>query len=405
MVTTRSRAGLVFALGVNYAAMVSLAIGVNLIPVFLTTLGGDLGGKAGLTHEQLGRIGAVTFVGLVAAILATGPLADRFGAKRFAVAGNLLIAAGLGLLGTAKGYGQVLVAVFVMGFGAGTLDMILSPIVCALQPERRGAAMNWLHSFYCVGAVLTILAGALALKVGMGWRAISLWLVLMPLPVAAAFMVMRIPPLVSAGGERMRLRELCRRSYFLVALVAIFLGGATELGMAQWLPAYAETGLGFSRWTGGMALLWFSLAMAVGRMLAGVLGHRFDGIRLMLLCCWASVVLFLLACFAPWSPVALAACIGAGLTGSCLWPSMLAVTADRFPRGGASMFGLLAAFGNFGGIFMPWIVGVTADFTEIHWGLSTATLCPLLMGACLLWMRTQTGEEGVAMVKTAATQT
>ena len=35
------------------------------------------------------------------------------------------------------------VAVFVLGLGAGILDMMLSPIVCALQPDHRTAAMNW----------------------------------------------------------------------------------------------------------------------------------------------------------------------------------------------------------------------------------------------------------------------
>jgi fucose permease len=290
----------------------------------------------------------------------------------------------------------VLAAVFVMGFGAGTLDMVLSPIVCALRPERRAVAMNWLHSFYCVGAVLAILAGALALRLGLGWRSMSLWLGAMPLVVGAGFCVAKIPPLVADGQQRTRLRHLCRERYFLIALVAIFLGGATELGMAQWLPAYAETSLGYSRWTGGMALLGFSLAMAVGRMLGGWTGGRIAPITLMIGCCWASVVLFVMGCFFPVAAVALSACIAAGLTGSILWPSMLGVAADRFPHGGASMFALLAAMGNFGGIFMPWVVGVTADLTAMRWGLATATLCPLLMALLLQRMRQPAAAAAVA---------
>src|SRR4029077_2067903 len=89
-----------------------------------------------------------------------------------------------------------------------------------------------------------------------------------------------------------------------------------------------------------------SAAMALGRIFVGLIGRRVDSIRLMLGCCWTSVVLFLLACFAPWPAVALAASIAVGLAGSCLWPTTLGVAADRFPQGGATMFGLLAAFGN-----------------------------------------------------------
>ncbi|HYU47280.1 MAG TPA: MFS transporter [Terriglobales bacterium] len=161
--------------------------------------------------------------------------------------------------------------------------------------------------------------------------------------------------------------------------MAIFLGGALELGLAQWLPAYAEMSLGFSKSTGSVSLLAFSAAMALGRIFAGLIGRRVDPIRLMLGCCWASVVLFLLACFAPWPTVALAASVAVGLAGSCLWPTTLGVAADRFPRGGATMFGLLAAFGNLGGILMPWLVGVTSDWSSLRLGLATSTACPLLM--------------------------
>lgn len=386
----RAGAPLIWALSVNYAGMVALALAVNLTPVFLTTLGREMGGVDGLTNEQLGRIGAVTFLGLVLGILITGPLADRLGAKPFAVLGNLLVSGGLLLLGTAPGYGQVLVAGAVMGIGAGVLDMVLSPIVCALQPERRAAAMNWLHSFYCSGAVLTILLGSLALRLAFGWRAISLWLAALPALVALGFVLLRLPPLVQHEDGRMRLRELIRLPFFQVALVAIFMGGATELAMAQWLPAYAEKQLGFTAWVGGMAFLGFSVAMAVGRMVAGMLGHRISPYRLMLWCCWGSVVLFMFAC-APWWPrLALAACVAAGLTGSCLWPTLLGVTADHFPRGGASMFGMLSAFGNAGGVVMPWAVGAIADRSSLAVGLVLSAACPLLMGLLLLWLQRHT---------------
>ena len=62
----------------SYLAMMCLSIGLNLLPVFLTALSATYGGAAGLTQEQLGRLGASTFAGLVVGILAMGPLADRW---------------------------------------------------------------------------------------------------------------------------------------------------------------------------------------------------------------------------------------------------------------------------------------------------------------------------------------
>ena len=66
---------------------------------------------------------------------------------------------------------------------------------------------------------------------------------------------------------------------------------------------------------------------------------------------------------------------------------MLGLAGHRFPRAGASLFGMLAALGNFGGIFMPWMIGAVADASSLRWGLATTPLCPLLMVGALAWMR------------------
>lgn len=370
-----------------YGAMMTLAIGVNLIPVFLTSLSTAFAGSP-LTQEQLGRLGAIGFGGLVLGILITGPCADRWGAKSFAIGGNVILAASLLCLSVVPDYLTLGLAVFFLGLGAGLLDMVLSPIVSVLNSNSRSSALNWLHSFYCVGAAVTILASTIALRIGLGWR--NACLVLLPLPVALAIFLgqLRFPSLLEQSHDQARteLRILFSEPWFLAVLIAIFLGGANELGMAQWLPAYAENALNYPRWIGGAALLLFSIAMAAGRMAAGSFGARMDPFALMAWCCALSVLLFLLGSFLPRPALALWACIAVGFTGSALWPTLLAVSADRYPAGGASMFAALAAFGNAGGILMPWMVGWIADLRNLHWGLAFSALAPLLMLPVLVFL-------------------
>ena len=366
-----------------YGAMMCLSIGNNLLPVFLTALGADFGQ---LTKEQLGRLGSSSFAGLVVGIALTGPLADRLGAKIFAQFGNLLIAVGLVGLTLAPTYGWLCVAAFALGFGAGQVDMVLSPVVAALNPERRAAAMNRLHAFYCIGAVVTVLVATGALAAGLGWRWSCLLLLPLPLGLLAAFAPLTFPPLIPEG-DRLPFGNLLRSWWFWGALVGILLGGATELGMAQWLPAYSELNLGFPAWVGGTALLLFSLAMAAGRMVVGML-PKHDPFHLMAVGSVTSVVFFIGGSFIPQPAIALTCCILAGFTGSCLWPTLLAVTADRFPRGGASMYGALAAIGNAGGIFMPWLVGWVADRHGLSLGLALSAIAPALLVPLVLWMRT-----------------
>jgi fucose permease len=369
-------------------AMMVLAIAINLLPVFLTTIAIDLGQGSPLSAEQLGRIGAVTFAGLVCGILLTGPLADRWGARIFAVGGNLLIAASLLALQWTTDYPMLLGAAFVGGVGAGILDMILSPIVSALtRGQPQTAALNVLHSFYCTGAIMTILAGTLALRFNLSWHTLALGLFPMPVVIGIAWCLLPIPSLVEVGQSRTRTRALLKQRFFRLTMLTIFFGGATEMGMAYWLPAYAEKSLSFAPWTAGLALLGFSLAMTVGRLATMFLPKSVGAIPLMLICCVATAVLFPIASFAPNRGLAIAGCILVGLAGSCLWPTTLAVAADRYPQGGATMFALLGALGNFGGIFMPWLVGVVADRWGLNWGLASATICPIIMLFTLQSMR------------------
>jgi len=370
-----------------YLAMMCLSIGLNLLPVFLTTLSTTYGGEAGLSQAALGRLTASPFGGLVLGILAAGPLVDRWGAKLFVQIGNVLMAVSLLWAAFAPSYLSLAVALFGMGLGAGMLDMVLSPVVAALNPERRAVAMNWLHSFYCVGAVVTIALGTAALQAGLGWRGGCLVMLALPVGLIACFAPMTFPALVPEGEGILPLRSLLREWWFWGAMLAIAFGGATELGIAQWLPTYAERSLGYAPWMGGMSLLLFSVTLTLGRMVVGAFGKNWDMYHVMAWSCGTSIVFFIAGSFLPIPWMALAACIAVGFTGSCLWPTMLGVTANRYPRGGASMYGMLSAAGNVGGVFMPWAVGVVADHSNMHWGLVISVVPPLLMLPLVLVMR------------------
>ena len=381
-------------------AMMVLAISVNLMPVCLPILSQGLGG-APLDKEHLGRIAAMTFIGLVGGLLIAGPLANRYPAKWFTAGGCLSIAIGLGILGCSHTYGQILIAVAIMGLGGGMLDMILSPLVCALDPGNRTVTLNWLHSFYCVGAVVTTLVATIAFGFAIDWKTLALAMMFPCIVVGIVFLYLPLPPLLAEPLLRAKVRHLLRERFFLLTLLTIFLGGAAEMGMAQWLPAFAELELGFSQVVGGMSLLAFSVGMALGRMVVGMLNNRYSIYRVMAWSCISTIVLFLVAGFCPWPLVALLASITSGFTGSCLWPSTVGVAADRYPLGGASMFGILSALGNFGGIFMPWGVGAIADKSTIALGLAASAICPFLMLLTLRAMHRERSREASVALKAA----
>ncbi len=375
-----------YTIALCYGAMMCLAICVNLPPVFLTTFSETFGGQGGLTGEQLGRIPATIFTAMIFGIVVTGPLADRWGVRLFAMTGLGCISLGLGVLGCATNYTVLLLAAGFLGLGTANLEVVLSPIVAAARPRQRASALNRLHFFYSAGAVGTVLIGSAALHLAISWRIICFAIALFPVLIMLGFTRIEIPSLLHEKEEKVPLLDLLRHPYLLAASLAICLGGATEIGLAQWLPAYAERSLGYSKAASGVSLAGFSVAMGVGRIVVARFAHRTGILPIMMGCCLACVVLIAAGCFSPSVPVALASCVLAGLSVSCLWPSSLAVAADRFPRGGASLFAIMAAAGNAGCVIMPWFVGLMSERTNIRDGILSIAVCPTALILVLLWM-------------------
>jgi len=65
-------------------------------------------------------------------------------------------------------------------------------------------------------------------------------------------------------------------------------------------------------------------------------------------------------------------------------PTILACAGNHFPQGGASMFSLLAAVGNFGGVVGPLLIGLVAERWNLKAGMATLILAPLLAALLLL---------------------
>ena len=376
-----------------YAAMMCLALSTNLPPVFLTTFDETFGGVQGLSEEALGRIPGMLFLTMIFGILLAGPLADRFGLKRFTLLGLAFVATGIGITAIAQTFLQLLAAMTFLGLGVGTLEVVLSPIVAHLVPHERASALNKLHFFYCAGAVLAVALGSLCHYYALPWRMVLGVILFFPVAVLLAFAGSPIPSphKDERGGEAPPPRHtgptIYLSAFFILSLFTIALSGATEVGMAQWLPTYAERDLDMSKVGGSMALGIFSILMGLGRVItARILKHLAPETVMMISCALAALA-YLLGATLPWPHAALIACVSIGLFSECLWPTTLALVANRFPNGGSTMYGLLAAAGNVGCMLMPWLIGFIATQVDLSLGLAINALSPLLLIGVLFWLR------------------
>jgi MFS transporter, OFA family, oxalate/formate antiporter len=133
---------------------------------FVGSLQRDFGASRGSVSLVFSFAGFLYFgLGIV-----SGPLADKWGARRLAVIGMILTALGLGLAGMARSLAQVYVA-YGLGVGLG-VGCSYVPVVGAVQRwflRRRGFASGLAVSGIGVGT-LVMPPFASLLTEGLGWR-------------------------------------------------------------------------------------------------------------------------------------------------------------------------------------------------------------------------------------------
>src|SRR5512142_3169239 len=59
-----------------------------------------------------------------------------------------------------------------------------------------------------------------------------------------------------------------------------------------------------------------------------------------------------------------------GLSFAAIYPTVLAIAADRYERAAGTIFGLLFAIGLLGGMLFPWIVGHVGQAYSVHAGMA-----------------------------------
>src|SRR6185437_9258814 len=100
------------------------------------------------------------------------------------------------------------------------------------------------------------------------------------------------------------------------------------------------------------------------RHFAGHIAHRLSPVGMLTVSAALSAVGLYALSFAYSAPTAIAAATVYGLGIVYFWPTMLGVTAERFPRGGAFLLGLMGCVGNLSvGLAQPMMGRVNDQIT------------------------------------------
>jgi fucose permease len=358
---------------------------------------GDVQRLLALDDVQVGWILGAAFWGFGLSILIGGPLCDVLGMGtivRIAAAGHI---AGALLTIASTSFAMFFASTVVVGVANGLIEAAINPLVATIYSEDKTRRLVRLHAWFPGGIVIGGVLAFLFTQLGFNWQAKTL--LLLPPSILYAAMVMgqtfpeteRKAAGVSFGGM---FREI-GRPLFLVIWAAMWLTAATELGPGSWIPTIFNRVMGSSAQVGILVVVWINGVMYLLRQFGGHAAHALSPVALIAITAVpaaAGLYLFSLANSVV-AAFAAAALFAAGI--AFWWPTMLGITSERFPRGGALLLAIVGASGSFStaiaGPILGWISETYGtDRVLAYWAVLPCVVVAIFAGI-YLYDRTRGG--------------
>jgi MFS family permease len=344
-------------------------------------IAGPMSGAFHITNEQMGVVFSPAFWAFTLAIVISGTLVDFIGMRVLHIGSALSFIGGVALILAAPqpegpipsvfdhaGATMLYAGFFLFGFSHGLVEGVINPLMASLYTKEKTKRITAVHAYWPAGMMI---GGLLALgmaELQMSWQ-LRLSTILVP-AVIYLFMALsttyppteRIVMRVSTG----EMWKEAARPMFLLLFACMWLTAAVELAPDQWFPTVmgalvpqlspeAGSGVAFLVYTAGL--------MFVLRMWGVSLTHRSPVGTLIGSSVLVAVGLYWLGGLGPDTSafVALTAATVFGVGKTFLWPTMLGVTAELFPRGGALLLSLIGGAGMVSASVVIPIMGARMD--------------------------------------------
>src|SRR3954447_15071311 len=317
---------------------------------------GDWGTQFGFTQTELGQITGGGLVGFGVIILLGALIADTVGYGKLMIFAFLMhfLSAVVTLAATpifkATGnkdaaYWCLYVGMFLFAIGNGMAEAVVNPLVATLFPKNKTHYLNILHAGWPGGLVLGGLASYLFVGKARWETQMSLFLV--PVVLYGLMCLGQKFPKSEASVHGVKFGEMLAEFAAPVLLLLLFIHallGYVELGTDSWISNITGNILS-SRGQGLLLFVYTSSLMFALRFFAGPIVEKISPLGLLFVGATCGAIgLTLLGNAKTGLFVVVAASIyGVGKT--FLWPTMLAVASERFPRGGAITIGAMGGIG------------------------------------------------------------
>lgn len=377
-----------------YLGFITQAICANFAPLLFITFHNSYG----ITFASLALISTVFFFTQLLVDLVCAKIVDYIGYRTCVVAAE--VTSGLGLAGlaiipdlTSTPFAGIIICVIIYAIGSGLTEVLVSPIVEACPFENKEGTMSLLHSFYCWGSVGVIVGSTVFFTLfGIdSWKTLALIWSIIPLYNIYNFATCPIEQLVE-DGESMTMGQLFKTRLFWLFIILMVCAGSSEIAMAQWASAFAESALHVSKTVGDLAgPCGFAICMGISRVIYGKYGEKVDLTIFMACSGVMCLVCYLLAGLSTLPILGLVGCALCGFTVGIMWPGSISISARVLPKGGTAMFALLALAGDLGGAVGPAIIGNVSQRAgeNLQAGVLAGIGFPIVLVICVLSVRSR----------------
>lgn len=316
----------------------------GMIAAMLGTILPELSDRFHLTPSQNGAIAFAQALGLMIASLAVGPLLDSEGDKIGLILGLACIALALFLLPRARGFGGIVMLLFLLGVGGGIVVTGANALVSGVSETHRATALNLVNLFFGLGGLATPFIAANLFK--RNWSRLCYSVAALTVAALAVNSFTRMPaPAGASGFVLSQAAPILGRPLLLMLGFFLFLYVSCEVGVWNWLPRHLiAQGIPEARALNILSL-GFALGLLAGRVgIAPILIHV-PAIEVTLASSIAMAISTLLMLRTDKPSLAAALVFVAGLSMAPVFPTVLAITGTAFPQMPGTAIGFVITCG------------------------------------------------------------
>lgn len=345
---------------------------------------GLLGSGWPMMHQSLGV--PLSFAGYVTMIIAGGTIVSSlFSAKilarfktKWVVAASIALTA-IGLFGFAFSSSYYMLCLFAIpyGLGAGAIDSALNNYVASNYNPR---SMNWLHSFWGVGALTGPYVMGAFLNNGQSWT----WGYLTIAIIQSAILILVLSSLrlwdksasISHGPKDKIIEEKPHKtlSFFdvwgLKGAAFLFIGFfaycSLESTAGLWASSYLSLNRGISASLSATFASLFYVGITLGRFASGFVSASLGDKRLIRVGLSVMVIGVILIVIPNNAITPLIGLVIFGLGCAPIYPALIHETPINFGKSNSqAVIGIQMASAYVGSTFMPPLFGLLADYVDI----------------------------------------